>query len=60
MDMRATFEFKVDGKEFTFQCETWQEAIANLMENMNEAGFTVDEKRRLAINELARSGKVTI
>lgn len=60
MDMRSTFEFVVNGKSFSTECETWQEAVSFVMESMNDAGFTVDETRKIAINELARSGKVTI
>lgn len=60
MDMRSTFEFTVEGNKYETACETWQEVLDFVMNSMNEAGFTVDEKRHKAINELARSGKVTI
>lgn len=60
MDMRAKFSVTIESKTSDFMCETWQEALSMFIDHMNDSGFTVDEKRRLAIIEIARSGKVTI
>lgn len=60
MDMRTDFEFKIDDKTFSTKVETWQEAVEFFLESANEAGFTVDELRRKAIVEIARTGKVTL
>lgn len=60
MDMRSQFQFSVNNNDYSFECETWQEAIAKVMECMNQSGFDIDTKRQLAINEVARAGRVTI
>lgn len=61
MDMRSNFKFIIEGKEFTIDAETWQEGLAFFLESAQAAGFEgIDTKRVTAINEIARSGKITL
>jgi hypothetical protein len=60
MDMRTEFAVNIDGKEFDFCVETWQEAVNSFLSALNESGFTIDESRRERLIELATSGSVTV
>lgn len=60
MDMRSNFKFTIEGQTFEVMCESWQEALAFFLQSANNAGFTVDEKREKAINEIARSGRISL
>jgi len=60
MDMRTDFSINIDGKEFNFRVETWQEAVNSFLSALNESGFTIDESRRERLIELATSGSVTV
>ena len=60
MDMRTDFAVSIDGKEFDFRVETWQEAVNSFLSALNESGFTIDDSRRERIVELATSGSVTV
>jgi hypothetical protein len=60
MDMRSDFTIIIDGKEFDFKSDTWQDAVSNFMSALNESGFSIDEERKNRIVEVATSGMVTV
>lgn len=60
MDMRTEFSFVIDGNDHTTKVETWQEALSDLMNAMQSNGFTIDDKRKKQIVELAKFGRVTV
>jgi len=60
MDMRTNFSINIDGKEFDFCVETWQEAVGSFLSALNESGFTIDDSRKERLIELATSGSVTV
>jgi len=60
MDMRSNFKLNVDGKEFEFTCETWQDAMDLFLKSLNQSGFLIDEVRHQRLVQLAMSGQVTI
>ena len=60
MDMRTDFSINIDGKEFKFKAETWQEAMNNFLSALNDSGFVIDESRQERLVELATSGSVTV
>jgi len=60
MDMRTDFSINIDGKEFEFKAETWQEAMNNFLSALNNSGFVIDENRQQRLVELATSGSVTV
>ena len=60
MDMRTDFSINIDGNEFEFKAETWQEAMNNFLSALNDSGFVIDESRQERLVELATSGSVTV
>ena len=60
MDMRTDFSINIDGREFEFKAETWQEAMSNFLDALNNSGFVIDAKRQERLVELATSGSVTV
>jgi hypothetical protein len=62
MDMRTKFRFVIDddNEDILYMCETWQDALPEFIGAMQADGFTIDEKRKRQIIELAKFGRVTV
>jgi hypothetical protein len=62
MDMRTKFSFVIDddNEDIVYMCETWQDALGEFITAMQVDGFTIDEKRKRQIIELAKFGRVTV
>ena len=58
--MRTDFTVSVNGKDFEFKAETWQEALNNFLSALNENGFVIEDNKRERIVEVATSGMVTV
>lgn len=60
MDMRTHFQFKIDEDVSECRVDSWQQAVEEFMSAMQQNGFTIDEKRKRQIVELAKFGRVTV
>lgn len=58
--MRTDFTVSINGKDFEFKTETWQEALNNFLSALNESGFVIEDNKRERIVEVATSGMVTV
>jgi hypothetical protein len=62
MDMRTKFRFVIDddNEDIVYMCKTWQDELGEFITAMQVDGFTIDEKRKRQIIELAKFGRVTV
>jgi hypothetical protein len=62
MDMRTKFRFVIedDNEDIVYMCETWQDELSEFTGAMQVDGFTIDEKRKRQIIEMAKFGRVTV
>jgi hypothetical protein len=60
MDMRTNFIVRIEDNEHGYTVETWQDALDEFLTHCQQSGFTIDEKRKRQIIELAKFGRVTV